>query len=120
MTKKKNGWKDIPEGNIIPEPATALEYKTGGWRAHRPIWIKENCINCKFCWLFCPDSAVFIDKENKMADFNLDYCKGCGICANMCPAKPKAIEMMTEIDAKHESKVKKLREEKRKKPKKDA
>ena len=52
-----------------------------------------------------------------MAGFDLDYCKGCGICANMCPAKPKAIEMMTETDAKDENKVKKLIETK-KKPKK--
>ena len=115
MTKKK-GWKDIAEGNLIPEPATALEYKTGGWRAFRPIWIKENCINCKFCWIFCPDDAILLDKENKMAGINLEYCKGCGICANMCPAKPiKALHMITEIDAKDENKVNKLKEEKRKK-----
>ena len=109
MTKKKKGWRDIAEGNIIPKPATALEYKTGGWRAFRPIWVKDNCINCKFCWLYCPDNAVNIDEKGNMADFNLDYCKGCGICANVCPAKPiKAIHMMTESDAKHKDKVSKV------------
>jgi len=114
--KKKKGWKDIAEGNIIPKPATSLEYKTGGWRAFRPIWVKDNCINCKFCWLYCPDNAVFLDKDAKMCGFNLEYCKGCGICANLCPAKPiKAIHMMTESAAKNKSKVDKLIEEKRKK-----
>ena len=93
--KKKNGWKDIAEGNLIDKPATALEYKTGTWRAFRPIWIKENCINCKFCWIYCPDMAVKIESE-KMAGFIMDYCKGCGICARMCPAKKKAIEMKKE------------------------
>ena len=115
--KKEKGWKDIAEGNLIPKPATSLEYKTGGWRAFRPIWVKENCINCKFCWLFCPDNACILDKDGKMSGFDLDYCKGCGICANMCPAKSKAIWMMTEIDAKDEAKVKKVIEEHKKEKK---
>lgn len=114
MMKKEKGWRDIAEGNIIPKPATALEYKTGGWRAFRPIWIKENCINCKFCWLYCPDSAVSVDKDGNITGFNLEYCKGCGICRSICPAKPKAIEMLTELDARNELKVKKLMEEKKK------
>ncbi len=97
--KKKNGWKDIAEGNLIDKPATALEYKTGTWRAFRPIWIKENCINCKFCWIYCPDMAVKIENE-KMAGFIMDYCKGCGICACMCPAKKKAIVMKKETECK--------------------
>ncbi|NQT94362.1 MAG: 4Fe-4S binding protein [Lentisphaerae bacterium] len=112
MTKAK-GWKDIAEGNLIDKPATALEYKTGTWRAFRPIWIKENCIHCRFCWLYCPDRAINIEAD-KMTGFNYEYCKGCGICAQICPAKPKAIGMMTEIDAKDEAKVIKLQEEKKK------
>ena len=112
---KEKGWKEIPEGNVIPKPATAKEYKTGSWRAFRPIWIKENCIQCKFCWLFCPDNAVIIDEQGNFAGFNLDYCKGCGICCDICPAKPKAIAMMGEIDARDKDKVKKVIEEKKKK-----
>ncbi len=96
---KKKGWKDIAEGNIIDQPATALEYKTGSWRAFRPIWIKENCINCKFCWLYCPDMAVRIEKE-RIAGFDYEYCKGCGICAVHCPAKNKAIVMKKETECK--------------------
>ncbi len=96
---KKRGWRDIAEGNLIDKPATALEYKTGTWRAFRPIWIKENCINCKFCWINCPDMAVKIEGD-KMAGFDLEYCKGCGICAKVCPAKKKAIEMKKETECK--------------------
>lgn len=97
--KKAKGWKDIAEGNLIDRPATALEYETGSWRAFRPIWIKENCINCKFCWIYCPDMAVKI-KDGKMDGFDYEFCKGCGICAKVCPAKKKAIEMKKETELK--------------------
>jgi pyruvate ferredoxin oxidoreductase delta subunit len=95
--KKTPGWKDIAEGNLIDRPATALEYKTGTWRAFRPIWIKENCIHCKFCWLYCPDMAIGLEGD-KMSGFLYDYCKGCGTCAKICPAKKKAIEMKKETE----------------------
>ena len=95
--KKDMKWKEMAEGNLIDAPATALDYKTGSWRAFRPIWIKENCINCRFCWINCPDMSVKLENE-RMAGFILDYCKGCGICADVCPAKKKAIEMKKETD----------------------
>ena len=46
------------------------------------------------------EAGLLLDKEGKMTGFNLDYCKGCGICANICPAKKKAIKMITEGEAK--------------------
>jgi pyruvate ferredoxin oxidoreductase delta subunit len=35
-------------------------------------------------------------KDGKMQGFDLTYCKGCGICAEECPKKVKAIEMVRE------------------------
>ena len=48
-----------------------------------------NCLACDNCWTFCPDSAV-IKTAEKANDgsyylFDMDYCKGCGICASECP-----------------------------------
>jgi len=96
--EKKKTWKEMAEGNIIARPATALEYKTGSWRSFRPEWIKENCIQCKLCWINCPDMAVKIE-NGRMAGFIYDYCKGCGICAEICPAKKNAIVMKKETEA---------------------
>jgi 2-oxoisovalerate ferredoxin oxidoreductase delta subunit len=59
--------------------------KTGAWRNIRPDIDLENCIQCGICWKFCPDVAIFIEKEWPVVDY--DYCKGCGICAEECPAK---------------------------------
>ena len=48
-----------------------------------------NCLACDNCWTFCPDNAVI--KTAELATdgshylFDLDYCKGCGLCAHECP-----------------------------------
>lgn len=90
MTQK--GWKEIPIGGMILEAGNAIEYKTGGWRAFRPVFGEAECIHCMQCWLFCPDSSILVDAENeKMTGFDLDFCKGCGICAVQCPVNQKAI-----------------------------
>jgi len=92
------GWKNIPPGMVILEPGSALKFKTGSWRAFRPRWIEENCIQCLLCWLYCPDNAIKV-KDGKRQDFDFDYCKGCGICALECPGKKgnKAIVMEEEV-----------------------
>jgi 2-oxoacid:acceptor oxidoreductase delta subunit (pyruvate/2-ketoisovalerate family) len=52
-----------------------------------------NCFECDNCFGVCPDNAV-IKLANGKYEFNLDYCKGCGICAHECPCG--AIEMVPE------------------------
>jgi pyruvate ferredoxin oxidoreductase delta subunit len=86
------GWRDIPIGGMILEAGNSLQYKTGGWRAFRPIFGEAACVHCMICWLFCPDTSILVDSEGvKMTGFDLDYCKGCGICAVECPVNQKVI-----------------------------
>ncbi len=94
---KTKGWKDLPEGSVVLEGGSAVKFKTGSWRAFRPVWKEENCIHCLFCWVYCPDMSVKV-KDGKMTGFDYDYCKGCGICELECPGKKgkKAIEMAEE------------------------
>ena len=70
----------------------ALEFvaaKTGLWRVVRPDVTVEDCVFCGTCRKHCPADVVTVDKEgeNKGVHFEWDYCKGCGICANVCPKK---------------------------------
>ena len=92
---KLSGYKDLPEGGVIVKPGNSVEYKTGEWRSMRPIWNEEGCINCLFCWVFCPDSSIKV-VDGKMTGIDYDHCKGCGICARECPRKEKALRMVAE------------------------
>jgi NADPH-dependent glutamate synthase beta subunit-like oxidoreductase len=54
-----------------------------------------NCFECDNCYGVCPDDAVL--KPGPLGEayaFDLDYCKGCGICVQECPCG--AIELIPE------------------------
>ncbi len=53
-----------------------------------------NCFECDNCYGVCPDNAVIKLGSGKRFEINLDYCKGCGICAAECPCG--AIKMVPE------------------------
>lgn len=92
----KPGWKSLPFGDIV-EAGTADKFETGDWRSDRPIFNKEKCIDCKMCWIYCPDMAIILDENKKVSGIDYKHCKGCGICSFECPVKPeKAITMEKE------------------------
>jgi NADPH-dependent glutamate synthase beta subunit-like oxidoreductase len=43
------------------------------------------CFNCGNCYMYCPDNAVRISSSTGRYEFDLDFCKGCGLCAKECP-----------------------------------
>ena len=72
--------------------------RTGEWRIIVPVIDDEKCLPvrkgkpaCFLCWLYCPDAVV---SKTIPVQIDLDYCKGCGICAEVCPAQ--AITMVSE------------------------
>jgi 2-oxoacid:acceptor oxidoreductase delta subunit (pyruvate/2-ketoisovalerate family) len=53
-----------------------------------------NCFECDNCYGVCPDNAVMKLGPGMRYEFNYDYCKGCGLCAEECPCG--AIDMVPE------------------------
>lgn len=77
----------------VSRPATTKMAKTGSWRDFRPMVDQSKCIKCLRCWIFCPDACIERAEDDSIS-VNYDFCKGCGVCANECPAR--AIVMIRE------------------------
>jgi 2-oxoacid:acceptor oxidoreductase delta subunit (pyruvate/2-ketoisovalerate family) len=74
------------------DPRTMHVLPTGEWRFQRPVIKAEKCCQCGWCYIFCP--AGCIEDRGTYFEANLDYCKGCSICAKVCPVD--AIRMVRE------------------------
>ncbi|GAF92891.1 unnamed protein product [marine sediment metagenome] len=93
---KKETWKELTIGTINLDAGNSVKNLTGTWRSgKKPQFIEENCIQCFFCWLYCPHSAIHVEGD-EVKGINYDYCTGCGICSVECPPKEKAIVMVKE------------------------
>jgi 2-oxoacid:acceptor oxidoreductase delta subunit (pyruvate/2-ketoisovalerate family) len=91
-------WREQTPAGHIYEAGNSKYYETGSWRTFRPVRDMSKCTSCLRCWFFCPDSAIKVEGTKMTADYDLDHCKGCGICAAECPAKVQAIKMVPESD----------------------
>ncbi|MBK5240364.1 pyruvate:ferredoxin (flavodoxin) oxidoreductase [Clostridium sp.] len=106
----------IEDGSIIPGTAA---FEKRGIAVNVPEWQMDNCIQCNQCAYVCPHAVIrpFLasDEELKNAPANfeskkasggkkfeglnftigisLEDCTGCGNCAEVCPAKEKALIM---------------------------
>ena len=89
----KKGWKECLWGGLIDKAGNSVLYKTGDWRSQKPVRDQEKCTDCLQCWIVCPDASIIVE-DQKIVKIDYDYCKGCGICANVCPFD--AIEMVQE------------------------
>ncbi len=107
---------DIPvskfaANGVTPTGTSAMEKRNIASRL--PKWIKENCVECGQCVLACPHSAlraVLTNEDVQNADMfkaaigikealykiqlSPEDCTGCGVCANVCPAINKALQMV--------------------------
>ena len=112
------------EGNSLPvstfneyvdgsTPSGSSAYERRGIAGDIPVWVEENCIQCKRCAYVCPHAVIrpvaLTDEELAKAPegtkaipmigmpgmhFTMTVsaldCTGCGSCANVCPGKKGA------------------------------
>lgn len=91
--------KELPIGGTLPA-GTSKTVKTGTWRSMVPVWDPKKCIHCMKCVNSCPENCIpikIVKGLPKRLETDFDYCKGCGICANVCPVG--AIKMVPENEA---------------------
>ncbi len=111
-----SAFKEIIDGTF---PAGTTAYEKRGVATVVPAWNPANCIQCNQCALVCPHAAirpvVMTDEEKAAAPAGMETismkvpkelagmhfrmqvsaldCTGCGNCADICPAKEKALVM---------------------------
>ena len=111
-----SAFKEIIDGTF---PAGTTAYEKRGVATMVPEWNPAKCIQCNQCSLICPHAAirpvVMTDAELKKAPKGMEAadikapkelagmhfrmqvsvmdCTGCGNCADVCPAKEKALTM---------------------------
>jgi 2-oxoacid:acceptor oxidoreductase delta subunit (pyruvate/2-ketoisovalerate family) len=78
---KNDGVKGIPHAVPGHRPPNK-----SSWRVLKPVCDYSKCIKCHLCWLFCPDSAIKINKKG-YPETDSRLCKGCGLCARVCPVR---------------------------------
>jgi pyruvate-ferredoxin/flavodoxin oxidoreductase len=111
----------LPVSAFSPDgifPTGTTKYEKRGIAINVPQWIPENCIQCNQCSFVCPHAVirpalaakedlkgapkgfVTVDakgKELKGLKYRIQIspldCTGCGNCADICPAKTKALVM---------------------------
>jgi pyruvate-ferredoxin/flavodoxin oxidoreductase len=111
----------LPVSAFTPDglfPVATTQYEKRGVAINVPEWIMENCIQCNQCAMVCPHASIrpFLVTEEEMGQapegfeakkavgkdlkgyyFRIQVdtldCMGCGNCADICPAKKKALVM---------------------------
>ena len=117
----------MPVDGTFPTGTARLEKRS---IAHDiPIWDPQICIQCGLCALVCPHASIRINaypgavlrgapeqftsmpwKVKEFTDYLLtiqvapDDCTGCGVCADVCPAKSKEVvkHKAINMEPKHE------------------
>ncbi len=103
-------------------PVGTTKFEKRGVAVTVPEWQIKNCIQCNQCSLVCPHAAIrpVLKTPEQLADAPATFdtkdatgfkgykfrvqvspydCTGCGSCANVCPAKEKALVMVPIADA---------------------
>ncbi|WP_405653158.1 NAD(P)-binding protein [Streptomyces sp. NBC_00019] len=79
--------------STFDEVVQGLDESTALFEARRCMSC-GNCFECDNCYGVCPDNAITKLGPGKGFTIDLDYCKGCGLCAAECPSG--AIDMVPE------------------------
>jgi 2-oxoacid:acceptor oxidoreductase delta subunit (pyruvate/2-ketoisovalerate family) len=100
----------VPVGAVML-PGTAQALRKGNWRGDLlPDFLKEFCINCARCYVYCPDGAILhseihreTSEESGVLGIDYQRCTGCGTCEAVCPATRDGFRAMVMVSQKEKA-----------------
>ncbi len=105
-------FKDFADGHV---PSGTAAFEKRGIATDIPQWDSKKCMQCNWCSYVCPHAVIrpfvldaeeahayegisvpFRDDESKFFAIGISGldCTGCGSCAEVCPARQKALTMV--------------------------
>jgi pyruvate/2-oxoacid:ferredoxin oxidoreductase beta subunit/Pyruvate/2-oxoacid:ferredoxin oxidoreductase delta subunit len=126
MVKPISEGKRVPWDRFLPiVPAATSQYRDLSFiGTQTPVWHAEKCTACGMCVTQCPDSALYstitdrpvpeaakryfkiykkppkgIPWDRFALNINVrpDACKGCGVCAQVCPTDALIMKAKTDV-----------------------
>lgn len=95
------GYANAPIGGAIVNPGNTVHKDLSASRQGIfPLYHRDRCIDCGLCTMTCPDYVFVwehgVDKRGQPAMVlkgpNLQYCKGCLKCVEICPVEALTME----------------------------
>ncbi|NRQ49960.1 NAD(P)-binding protein [Aeromicrobium stalagmiti] len=84
----------VRRSSTFDEVVVGLDAETAQYESRRCMSC-GSCFSCDNCFAMCPDNAIVqLGMPGEPYAIDLDYCKGCGLCATECPSG--AIAMVPE------------------------
>ncbi len=105
-------FKDFADGHV---PSGTAAFEKRGIATDIPQWDSQKCMQCNWCSYVCPHAVIrpfvldaeeahayegisvpFRDDESRFFAIGISAldCTGCGSCAEVCPARQKALTMV--------------------------
>ncbi|MEZ0574485.1 NIL domain-containing protein [Halodesulfovibrio aestuarii] len=53
---------------------------------------EDSCMHCGMCTAICPNGSLFVNREKRIVEFDIERCTACGMCVRVCPVNAMHVD----------------------------